>query len=176
MFHYEAKYYETIKMRQNSGGNNMKMVKHMALPFVTICALVSVTVMAYEANYAGNPVTVTNGWDSRQYIATSILRIDSDSVGANVGAGIEVVAKDKNTILKSYIRAEPRLYLDGELWLAEGWHYSDGTQNGLYTESSTYFISRWGEVFALLTGRCRNAPPSGELDATNGSGLRGFSS
>ena len=36
----------------------MKMVKHMALPFVTICALVSVTVMAYEANYAGNPVTV----------------------------------------------------------------------------------------------------------------------
>lgn len=73
----------------------MKMVKHMALPFVTICALVSVTVMAYEANYAGNPVTVTNGWDSRQYIATSILRIDSDSVGANVGAGIEVVAKDK---------------------------------------------------------------------------------
>lgn len=126
----------------------MKMVKHMALPFVTICALVSVTVMAYEANYAGNPVTVTNGWDSRQYIATSILRIDSDSVGANVGAGIEVVAKDKNTILKSYIRAEPRLYLDGELWLAEGWHYSDGTQNGLYTESSTYFISRWGEVFA----------------------------
>ena len=68
----------------------MKMVKHMALPFVTICALVSVTVMAYEANYAGNPVTVTNGWDSRQYIATSILRIDSDSVGANVGAGIEV--------------------------------------------------------------------------------------
>lgn len=148
MFHYEAKYYETIKMRQNSGGNNMKMVKHMALPFVTICALVSVTVMAYEANYAGNPVTVTNGWDSRQYIATSILRIDSDSVGANVGAGIEVVAKDKNTILKSYIRAEPRLYLDGELWLAEGWHYSDGTQNGLYTESSTYFISRWGEVFA----------------------------
>ena len=46
----------------------MKMVKHMALPFVTICALVSVTVMAYEANYAGNPVTVTNGWDSRQYI------------------------------------------------------------------------------------------------------------
>lgn len=88
MFHYEAKYYETIKMRQNSGGNNMKMVKHMALPFVTICALVSVTVMAYEANYAGNPVTVTNGWDSRQYIATSILRIDSDSVGANVGAGI----------------------------------------------------------------------------------------
>lgn len=126
----------------------MKMVKHMALPFVTICALVSVTVMAYEANYAGNPVTVTNGWDSRQYIATSILRIDSDSVGANVGAGIEVVAKDKNTILKSYIRAEPRLYLDSELWLAEGWHYSDGTQNGLYTESSTYFISRWGEVFA----------------------------
>ena len=50
--------------------------------------------------------------------------------------------------MKSYIRAEPRLYLDGELWLAEGWHYSDGTQNGLYTESSTYFISRWGEVFA----------------------------
>lgn len=122
----------------------MKMVKHMALPFVTICALVSVTVMAYEANYAGNPVTVTNGWDSRQYIATSILRIDSDSVGANVGAGIEVVAKDKNTILKSYIRAEPRLYLDGELWLAEGWHYSDGTQNGLYTEMSTYFISDGG--------------------------------
>lgn len=101
----------------------MKMVNHMALPFVTICALVSVTVMAYEANYAGNPVTVTNGWDSRQYIATSILRIDPDSAGANVGAGIEVVAKDKNTILKSYIRAEPRLYLDGELWLAEGWHY-----------------------------------------------------
>lgn len=49
----------------------MKMVKHMALPFVTICALVSVTVMAYEANYAGNPVTVTNGWDSRQYIASA---------------------------------------------------------------------------------------------------------
>ena len=72
MFHYEAKYYETIKMRQNSGGNNMKMVKHMALPFVTICALVSVTVMAYEANYAGNPVTVTNGWDSRQYIFIDI--------------------------------------------------------------------------------------------------------
>lgn len=46
----------------------MKMVKHMALPFVTICALVSVTVMAYEANYAGNPVTVTNGWDMDTFI------------------------------------------------------------------------------------------------------------
>ena len=70
----------------------MKMVKHMALPFVTICALVSVTVMAYEANYAGNPVTVTNGWDSRQYIATSILRIDSDSVGANLSAFADLLS------------------------------------------------------------------------------------
>ena len=31
-----------------------------------------------------------------------------------------------------------------------------------------------GGGFALLTGSCRKAPPSGELDATNGSGLRGF--
>ena len=31
-----------------------------------------------------------------------------------------------------------------------------------------------GGGFALLTGRWQKAPPSGELDATNGSGLRGF--
>ncbi len=31
-----------------------------------------------------------------------------------------------------------------------------------------------GGGFALLTGSCRKAPPSGELDATNGSGLRGL--
>ena len=31
-----------------------------------------------------------------------------------------------------------------------------------------------GGGFALLTGRSRKAPPSGELDATDGSGLRGF--
>lgn len=74
----------------------MKMVNHMALPFVTICAMVSVTVMAYEANYAGNPVTVTNGWDSRQYIATSILRIDPDSAGANVMRPLKYIAFQKN--------------------------------------------------------------------------------
>ena len=33
-----------------------------------------------------------------------------------------------------------------------------------------------GGGFALLTGRWRKAPPSGELDATNGSGLRGLGS
>jgi hypothetical protein len=115
--------------------------------FVTIAAMV---ISASAANYAGSPRVVTSGWDGRTYSGMSILRIipDHEQGGSDVGAGIEVIAEDGDVIENSFIRAEPRLYLDGELWLAEGWHYSDGSENGLYAEYFTYFVSRGGQVFA----------------------------
>ena len=127
-----------------------KNFKTMCVALILVSAFLATTISVSAADYISNWTTVTNQWDGRDYTAVSVLRIQPDSVdgGSNVGAGIEVAADDGNIIPASYVRGEPRLYLDGALWLAEGWHYTTGTENGIYSEYFTYFVSRTGRVFA----------------------------
>lgn len=132
---------------------DIKMKKKTSIISMCFCVLLLVSCLipsAAAANYAGSPKSVQSGWDGRTYTACSILRIlpDNTEGGSDVGAGIEVISQDQEIIERDFIRAEPRLYLDGELFLAEGWHYTNGTDNGMYAEYFTYFTARIGSVFA----------------------------
>lgn len=129
-----------------------KRIEKIITPILLVGILFTTAIPVAASYYfsQGGPKTVTSGWDGREYSGQSVLIIEPDSVdgGSYVGAGVDVIATDGNAIARSYIRAEPRLYLDGELLLAEGWHYSDGTENGLYAEYFTYFFTPSGNVFA----------------------------
>lgn len=125
-------------------------MRKVFIPFLLISAFMASTISVNAYEYFGNVLTITSNWDGRDYSGTSVLIIEPNYAdgGSDVGCGINVLADDGRKIEDSFIRAEPRLYLDGQLWLAEGWHYSNGTQNGLYAEYFTWFTSRRGKVFA----------------------------
>ena len=127
----------------------MRMSRYGRVAAFLLISLIAMSVAAAAADYAGDPYYVTNGWDGRRYSAMSILRImPDDDGGSDVGAGVEVLARDGLTITNSSVRVRPQLFLDGSLWATDGWHYSAGNDNGLYAEYFTYFVSRHGNVFS----------------------------
>lgn len=90
--------------------------------------------------------------DRQEYGAVSFCFVDPDYYdgGSYAGAGVQVNAEGyiADNVPAGYMGGEPRMYLDGELWLAEGWSYSNGIGTSFQKTYQTYFTSRWGIVYA----------------------------
>jgi len=142
--------------------NGKKMKTKKAL--VAVCAAILIATLmvpAYAITKGFGGTTASSTYvtqkclaDNREYAANTSVSVNpekSDGIdGSYVGANVHVYCKDYHVhnVPTGYMGGEPRLYLDGYLWFAEGWSYSDGVGTSFNNYYETYFVSREGIVYS----------------------------
>ncbi len=126
-----------------------KSIQKYARGFSIIAAIFSITIFASAAEFYSIYDIRKSNWDENTYHSCSVLSLYSDAEGGcEVGGGINIYEENGKTIEFDAVRAQPRLYWDGELWLSEGWHYSNGTEDGMFCVDSTYYPTPSGKVYS----------------------------
>lgn len=115
--------------------------------------LIALSIPAFAASADSSFITKTCAADSCTYTAMTAVYVDPESgtTGSDVGAIVQIYSSDYDDgkdVPAGYMGGEPRMYLDGELWLAQGWSYNTGRGNAFSTSYETYFVSRQGIVYA----------------------------